>query len=207
MRLSTTAVRNFVVLVAAFALFSCSDYEYSSPEPGIIEVRLKVINNRQELLPFTRVDSVVFPAANMIMVLRTLHTTQSNGALLPVYSDLQAIRRNPDGDFYNCLTTLARDSALTLGQAYAPPEQFSGLQMVIDSPFGVDISYGFYGSFIPVTPVLPFVALQALSASIPVESGRTTRIVVALDLDRSLIQLTESYLFQPVFFISSVEIL
>ena len=126
---------------------------------------------------------------------------------LPIFSDLYAIRRNPDGDFFNALDPRARDSMTVLGASWSPPTTFTSLELVIDSPEGVFISYGFYGSFIPVNPVLPYQALRQLEATIPIESNRTTVVTVTFDLDQSLLQLTETFLFVPVFYISSVQIL
>jgi hypothetical protein len=199
MRLPSIALCIGTVL-STLVVPSCSDYEYSSPEPGILDVRLKVINNRQDLLPFSLTDSLVIPSASMFLVMKSLYAIQPDDVELPVYSDLFAIRRNPDGDFYECFSGAARDSMVILGQTYAPPELFTGLQMLIESPFSVSISYGFYSSTIFINPVLPFIGLQNMEAEIPIESGRTTRVTVALDLDRSLIQLTESFLFFPVFY-------
>jgi hypothetical protein len=79
--------------------------------------------------------------------------------------------------------------------------------MNVSAPGFVVISYGLYASVIPITVVRPYIGLQRLEASIPVESGRVTRVTVTMDLDQSLIQRTETFLYIPVFYISSVEIL
>jgi hypothetical protein len=201
-----TAARLCAVALAAFGALSCSQYEYNSPSPGILEVRLAVKNSRTDLLPFATLDSTAVSANNMVFVMKSLEAVDANEVHLPVFSDLFAIRRNPDGDVYNALDPRARDSMTVLGASWAPPQTFTSLELVIDVPEGVFISYGFYGSFIPVDPILPYQALRQLEETIPVEANRTTIVTVTFDLDQSLIQLTESFLFVPVFYISSVQI-
>jgi len=204
--LHTSAIRALAVC-CAFSVLSCEQYEYSSPDPGIIEVRLKTVNNRTDLLPFSSLDSLIFPFGSMEMGLNNLEAIQPDNIRLTVFSDLHAIRRNPDGDFFDSLGPFAKDSLLVLGQAYAPPETFTGLELTVTAPFGVVVIYGVYSSFIPVEVVRPYFALQQLTQTIPVESGRTTRVTVAFDMDASLTQLTESFFYIPVFYVSSVEIL
>jgi len=202
-----TAARLCAVAFVALGALSCSQYEYSSPSPGILEIRLAVVNSRTDLLPFAVLDSTSFNAHNLVFVMKSLEAVDANVVHLPVFSDLFAIRRNVDGDFFNALDPSARDSMTVLGATWAPPSTFTSLEMVIDVPEGVFISYGFYGSFIPIDPILPYQALRQLQATIPVEANRTTIVTVTFDLDQSLIQLTESFLFRPVFYISSVQIL
>ena len=201
-----SAARLCAVLFPVIATLSCGQYEYSSPSPGVLEVRLSVKNTRTDLLPFATLDSTAVSAHSMFFVMKSLEAVDANEVHLPIFSDLYAIRRNPDGDFFNALDPRARDSMTVLGASYAPPQQFTGLEMVVDVPEGVFISYGLYGSFIPVDPVLPFQALRQLEGNIPIEANRTTIVTVTFDLDQSLLQLTESFLFAPVFYISSVVI-
>ena len=202
-----TAARLCAVAFVALGTLSCSQYEYSSPSPGILEIRLAVVNNRTDLLPFATFDSTSVSANDLVFIMKSLEGVDANVVHLPIFSDLYAIRRNVDGDFFNALDPRARDSMTVLGATWAPPSTFTSLEMVIDVPEGVFISYGFYGSFIPIDPILPYQALRQLQATIPVEANRTTIVTVTFDLDQSLIQLTESFLFRPVFYISSVQIL
>jgi len=200
--LRTTAFRILAVFFLAITALSCSQYDYSSPDPGVIDVRLAVKHTRTDLMPFP--DSLGIYGSGMVFVMKSLEAVASNDVHLPVLSDLHAIRRNPDGDEFNALSLATRDSMTVLGSTYAPPGMFEGLELVMSPPQGVFISYGFYGSFIPVSPVLPFIGLQRLTADIPIESGRRTIVTVTFDLDGSLLQLTESFLFVPRFYISSV---
>jgi hypothetical protein len=143
----------------------------------------------------------------MTFTMTSLVAIHPGDVRLPIYSDLFAVRRNPDGDIYNCFDVRARDSLTILGQAYAPPETFTSLQMTVIAPNFVFISFGFYGSTIPVEIVRPYFATQVMPGQISVQSGRKTVVTVTFDLDQSLIQRTESFLFKPVFYVSSVEIL
>jgi hypothetical protein len=202
-----TAAHLCAAALAAFSILSCSQYEYSSTSPGVLEVRLAVKNTRTDLLPFTVFDSTQVEGSSMFFVMKSLEAVDVNEVHLPVFSDIYAIRRNPDGDFFNALEVRARDSMTVLGATWSPPQTYTSLELVIDSPSSVFISFGFYGSFIPVDPVLPYQALRQLEGMIPVESGKTTLVTVTFDLDRSLIQRTETFLFVPVFYISSVQIL
>jgi len=201
----TLACRVCAISIISLTALSCSQYEYNSPDPGVVDVRLAVKNSRTDLIPFP--DSTGLPFNGMFFVMKSLEGMAPSEVRLPIFSDLNAIRRNPDGDEYNALSAEARDSVTSLGSAYAPPGSMLGLEMVISPPEGVFISYGFYGSFIPVNAVFPFTGLQRMETEIPVTSGRVTRVTVTFDLDQSLLQLTESFLFVPVFYISSVEIL
>jgi hypothetical protein len=128
---------------------------------------------------------------------------------LPIYSDLNAIRRNPDGDEFDCLSASARDSLLVLGQTYAPPESFTGLELTISPEPFVFISQGFFSSSIIVQEIPPFQALQRLPKSsnqqlnIEVQQSRLTVVTVTLNLDSALVQRTETFGYRPHFYVSS----
>jgi len=190
-------------------ILSCEQFEYSSPEPGIIEVRLAVVNNRQALLPFASADSFGFAANFLFMNVTELSATQPGDIELPIFADLNAIRRNADGDFFNCLDTKARDSVLIIGRVYAPPEIFTGLELTIEPPQVLFISQGFYGSLIPIVQVLPVRAFQKFprggnNLNMSVEQGRVTQVTVTFDMDSSLVQRSESFDYIPYFYVSSV---
>ncbi len=198
-----------VLLALALSVLSCEQYEYSSPHPGIIEVRLAVANNRQTLLPFASSDSLGFASNFLFMNLRDLTVTQAGDIDLPIFADLSAIRRNSDGDPFNCLDVKARDSLLILGRAYAPPETFTGLKLIIEPPPNLFISQGFYGSEIPIVQVPPIQALQKFpragsNLNITVQQGRVTQVTVTFDMDTSLAQRSETFDYIPNFYISSV---
>lgn len=198
----STLFRFSIALVLSLVTLSCEQFEHSSPLPGILEVRLGVINNRQDLLPYT--------TAIFVLRLKSLEATQPGGIKLPIYSDLSAIRRNPDGDEFNCLDTQARDSLLILGQVYAPPEPFARLELTISPEQFVFISQGFFGSTIPVREIPPVQALQRLpknpsqQLNIDIQESRLTVVTVTLNLDSALVQRTETFDYRPYFYVSSI---
>ncbi|MFN0157357.1 MAG: hypothetical protein ACKVRP_04705 [Bacteroidota bacterium] len=197
------------VLAFAVVTISCEQYEYDSPLPGIIEVRLAVKNERTSLLPFSAINPVTGAQNIFMLVLDDLEVLQPGNIRLPVYSSLAAIRRPDEGDFFNSLDVAARDSNLVLGVAYAPPGTFSRVNVRVAPQPVILISYGFYEAPIFVEPRLPIQDLQSLpetgELSIPVTEGRVTRITVTFDMDRSLIQLAETFEYVPYYYISSVE--
>lgn len=195
------------LIVAAITGLSCSQFDYNSPLPGIVEIRLAVKNTRPDILEFGGIDTATGTGNFFVLNLKELEIAQANGSRLRVYSSLAAIRRDPDGDNFNTLALEARDSALVLGVVYAPPAVFSRLEMSITSTGFVIRSSG---GNIPVIEIPPFRAFQQLpeegqALSIPVTEGRTTRVTVTFDMDRSLIQRTETFDYVPHFFVSSVQ--
>lgn len=205
---SLASVRGLAaLLLAALAGLSCSQYEYDSPLPGIIEIRMSVKNNRPGILEFSGIDTTTGTGNFFILNLKDMEVIQPGGQRLRVYASLAAIRRDPDGDNFNTLSLEARDSALVLGVGYAPPGVYDRLEMSITST-GVVIRAS--GGNIPVIDLPPFIALQQLPPAdqpvvIPVTEGRTTRVNVTFDMDRSLRQRAESFDYVPYFYISSVQ--
>jgi hypothetical protein len=148
------------------------------------------------------------------MTLRSLDAVEHYPVKLPIYSDLTAIRRNPDGDFFNCLDPLARDSAFILGRVYSPPTTYTQLLFTVEvSPivFVMDVFSG-VPNIIQVRQDPTTEALQQLPAtgqsrlSVPVETDRRTVVTVTFDLDSSLVRRTEWFQYRPYFYVSSVKV-
>jgi hypothetical protein len=198
--------RSVAVLLGALAALSCEQYDYTSPYPGIIEVRLHAQNSRSLL----RFD----PANNFIMTLRSLDVIETPPVKLPIYSDLAAIRRNPDGDSYNCLDPRARDSSFVLGRVYSPPTTYSqllftvevsGLVFVTDPISGVpNLLQVHKDPTIESFRQLPSAGQPRLS--IPVQTDHKTVVTVTFDLDSSLVRRTEWFDYRPYFYVSSVTV-
>jgi hypothetical protein len=189
--------------IPSFLIFlgvsSCEQYEYTSPLPGVIEVRLRVVNNRQDLIPFG--------AGNVFSVtLRNLEVRTPTRAELPIYSNVRAIRRNPDGDVFNCLDTLARDSSIILGEAFAPPGVFSSLEVEMVPAPSLLFWNGYFSTSVNVVTSQQQTAAHLLFNHIPVEQDRHTRVTVTFDLDSSLVRREEDFEYRPRFYISSVQI-
>jgi len=196
-----------LALILAVAFLSCSDYEYSSPLPGILEVRLRVKNERPTIIPFS--DRNVFN-----IILKDFVVQRDDGAFLVLLGDLHAISRKDGGDTLNCLNFAARDSQVVLGTTYAPPGTYVSLISERSSPITHDSTlFRFDGAAyqeIPVrdkdnAPPSRF-TMMAPTPSIEVKEGKTTLVVLTLDLDASLLRRSEWFDWvAPMVFVSSVQ--
>lgn len=198
-----------LIFATVMSGISCSQYDYTSPEPGILEIRLKAKNSRQDFMPFGNNNSFFFN-------LKRLEVFRSDNVRLTVLPDLNAIRRDDDGDLFNALDTLARDSVYILGRTYAAPGDYKTIDILAQLGQGqgsfVLIS-GVLGipTFIPVTEPIPQPdALNSLprdsqTLSVRVNEGRTTRVNVMLDLDSTLVRLAESFQGDLQFYVSSIQ--
>jgi hypothetical protein len=211
----TFALRVMIGLVLTSLAISCKQYEYASPGPGILEIRLKVINSPDSLGGHR--DVIPFGPNNVFrMMLKELRAIQPGNLRMTIYSDLYAKSRRDPGDFYNVMSPLAETGDIILGQAYAPPQTFTGLDMQVY----------FYDSFVQIfggertgTILLPVVAPPPPAPSITtfyeappsprtynitINEGRKTVVYVTFDLDTAFLRRSESFEFYPAFDISSV---
>jgi hypothetical protein len=185
---------------------SCSQYEYASPLPGTLEVRLGVKNSRADLIPFSATN-------RFNVVVRSFFVEREDGAFLELLSDLQAIRRKTDGDSLNCLSLAARDSQLVVGITYAPPGRYVGIAEGIKSgsvshdPF-VFLLSGIVPTIIEVrnrSTDAPFTPSQPIP-SVTVNEGKTTIVTLTLDLDSSMPRNSEWFDWvAPYVVVSSVQ--
>ncbi len=197
---------HWLVILASVIGLSCEQYEYASPTPGILEVRFAVKNGvNANYIPFSAFDTSTGTQNRLAMIMNRLDVRQSGNVKQEIYASLSAIRRNPDGDFFNCLDVAARDSNLFLGIAYVPPGTYSELvvsasligPIVIFNPWAVNE--------IPINPLPPYVGSFTIPINATVQESRTTVVVVTLDLDQSLIQRAEDYDYRIVYYASSVQ--
>ena len=188
---------------------SCNQYDYASPTPGILEIRLKSKNSRTSFMPFSGANRFSFN-------LKSLDAIRQNGARLDVLPDLYAIRRSNDGDDFNTLDTLARDSVLVLGKVYAPPGTYVGIDIV--AQILREASYVQIAGVVPerpniipvVEPLPPPPALNSLprpgqTLSFTVSESKLTRVTVMIDLDETLIRHTEFFEVDLQFYVSSIQ--
>lgn len=203
----TIVLRLLVGAMFSVLALSCKQYEYASPLPGMLEVRLKVVNNRQDLVPFG-------PQNSYNILLRELNAIEPGNIRQPIYADLYAIRRSPDGDPINALDTLARDSSIILGEAYAPPTSFTGLNLTMNFRNSFLFFYRPPNPFpivIPVNPPPPPAPAPPTFFDIPsptpitVNESRLTVVTVTFNLDSVLLRRSEYFEFYPSFYISSVQ--
>jgi hypothetical protein len=204
-----TSFHLLLVVILTLSALSCKDYEYLSPEPGILEIRLKVTNNRQDLIPFGSSNQ-------WIVLLKDLNGLQPGGVQQRIYGDVHSIRRTPDGDPLNALDFMGRDSGLVMGAVFASPlDQFVGINFTVNFSQALSISRN--GLPIPnviqvnsPAPPAPasqtFFALpESMNLALKINSGRVTRITVGMNLDSVLVRRAESFELHPSFFISSVQ--
>jgi hypothetical protein len=191
------------ILIAVFSLqfSSCENYPYESPQPGTLEIYMGVKNSRDiTILPFG-------PTSFYPMSFTDLQARRPDATVLRIFSDLTAIRRSPE--LFNCLSEAARDSSIILGKVYAPPGDYTVLE--IRAQFGdsvlVFVPDQRFTNIFPVRDPAGVVVsdLNILSGvTIPVAEFKTTRVVVTLDLDSTLTRRTESFELHPTFYISSI---
>jgi hypothetical protein len=110
---STFALRVMIGVLLSSLAFSCKQYEYASPGPGVLEIRLRVINSpdslggNRDVIPFGPENSFRF-------MLKELRAIQTGNIRMAVYSDLFARTRRDPGDFFNVLSPLAETGDIIL---------------------------------------------------------------------------------------------
>ena len=197
------------VMLSALAL-SCKQYEYASPLPGIVEVRLKVVNSRTDFMPFG-------PFNRFGLSLKELNAVEPNGFKQPIYADLHALGRNPDGDLINMLDTIAGGGNLVLGQAYAPPGAFTGVEIRIGgfdpAVLIINAQFGFINQILvnpplppaPPTPTFYQMPEPPATTNITVSEGRLTVVTLGINLDSVLVRRSEYFEIHPSFSVLSVQ--
>lgn len=211
------------VCLSAFSL-SCKEYEYASPLPGILEIRLRAkstIDTTVVSLPLT--NRTTGTSSYLAAILAKIVARRPDGAQLELFSDLYAIRRNDKGDTVNCLGELVRDSSYVLGKSYSPPQTFTQIDLRMKPMFGIeaiklsqrlgpDTSNVFAFNFIELRQPSDFLTdLNQLPTpnqpllNIKVEEGRHTLVTITFDLDSALVRRTEWFDYRPFFYVSSVK--
>ncbi len=189
----------FSNLAAVFGLLmmnSCSQYEYTSPLPGTIDVKLHVISN-----------NIAFdPRNNFVLKVTSVEAVRAgDNARAVILEDTKAIGRTTN--VYNTLDDRARDSSLVMGEAFLPPADYIGINLliqpgervVLDGYRNIDVKTN---TDLNLTP--KFNPLLTFRRPFRIEELKTTNVVVTIDLDKSLVQLSNVYKFVPVYFISSI---
>ncbi len=168
----------------------CTQYDYSSPLPGVIEVRLKTISNN---IPFD-------PLNNYVIKVSQINAVRSDGAQIVIFEDLKAIQRTTN--VYNTLDVRARDSALIIGQTYVPPGEYIGILVAVEPAASV-IRDGY--RIIPVELPSPPGQVLGFPSHYDVREDQVTRIKLAINLDSTLVQRANSYQFRPYYYVSGIE--
>lgn len=185
-------LRSLSLVIALLMLvnLSCKQDELGSPLPGIIEVRLKTISN----------DILFSPDNNFVLKVSSVEAIRSDGARVVIYEDLRAIKRT--SNIYNTLDPRARDSAIVMGQTYAPPASYRGINIQIEPASSVILD-GY--RIIDVERPEAFNATLQFRSPFSVTELQTTGLVLTVDLDSTLQKKANSYLFQPIYYISSIK--
>lgn len=185
MRILILCLLSIILLVAG-----CEQYQYASPSPGTLEVRLR-----------TKSENVPYNSLNLfIMELTDLRAVRADSAKLEVYQDLMSINRSSPTDF-NAFDSSAYDSEMVLGEAYAPPGNYVGLDLIAQ-PVGQVVLDGY--RYIPVDVAPDFQTLALLRSPFKVNQSGTTIITVTFEVDSSLTKGAESFHYNPDFYISSI---
>ena len=173
----------FVVAVAGIVFSSGCQYDYVSPLPGIINVRLRT---KSENLEFS-------PLNNFVLKVTTVEAVRNDRARAVIYEDTKAIGRTTN--VYNTLDVRARDSNIVMGEAYLPPGDYIGVNLLIQP--GESVVLDGY-RIIPVVTPESFDALLAFRQNFKIQEGVTTKIVVTIDLDNALLKGANNYYFSTL---------
>jgi hypothetical protein len=190
-RLYRSGVFGIIALLAIFLTSSCQ-YDYSSPQPGIVQVRLKTIS---ENIPFTELN-------NFIIEFSLIEAVRNDGSRASIYEDRSAIDTKPLG--INVLDFRARDSILIVGESYLPPGEYSGIKFTIKPNRFLTLNGYQIISVIPVG-FSSSSALIYLPKPFKVDEYRLTAATIEFDLDQTLSKGAFDYLFVPHYKISSIK--
>ena len=185
----------FPLLVLALNLHC--QYDYSSPLPGLIDIRLHTISDSSR---------IAFGPQNIfVLKITEVNAQRSDLALARVYGDIKAIKRLTG--IYNTLDARAEDSSLVIGQADLPPGDYIGILMII-APGSTAILDGYRSITVETPP--EFDPTLSFQRPFKISEQRTTRIVLTINLDSSLVKEAvgyppDTFLFTPSYYISSVQ--
>ena len=190
----STAVFCGVFGIVLLLNFGCDQYNYVSPSPGIVELLFRTKSNE---ITFSPLNSFILTIPQ-----NGVQARREDGALLQINEDVFAIARKQAS--YNILQPEARDSILVLGEAFAPPGNYSGIEIQF-TPGGYVILDGY--RTIPVFAVNSNGGSYDLNFQRPftIASVETTYVTLTIDLDQSLVKGAENYYFLPYYNISSIE--
>jgi hypothetical protein len=183
-----TVLPALIILLALAPGLGCEP-EYSSPWPGVLEVRMKTVSNE---IPFTPLNNFVLTVSEVIAI-------RDDDVRVIIYPDLQAIERKPTK--LNTLDFRAQDSILIIGQTYVPPASYKGIDLLLEPAENVILD-GY--RFIRVEREADFDPRLRFRSPFDVAEAVTTIITLEVDLDSTLFEKANSYLFTPHYSISSI---
>ena len=174
------AVSLLVILYAS----GCSQYDYNSPQPGTLEIRL---HTQSTNIPFDTLN-------NYILKVDQIEAVRDDGARASIYSDVKAIGRTSSN--YNTLDFRAEDSSLVMGAAYLPPGNYVGVNFLVLA--GTQVILDGYRIIQVIIPSgLARGQLIKFRRNFHIDELTTTRMVVTIDLDSTLFQGADRYYYLP----------
>ncbi|MBM4166022.1 MAG: hypothetical protein FJ218_03770 [Ignavibacteria bacterium] len=190
----------FSVLIFSFLFFGCEE-NFRSPQPGILEIRVKAITS------LYRSSHPIYRNGLSVM-LNNVAAIRNDDAILQVYSDIRSTKRYPS--LIDLLDTLALDSSLILGQTYTPTGEYKRVNVNL-APIGFSFFNGYQNQFIPVIDIREAgQEVLYLLQNFTVNEMKKTVVTISVDIDssviRSVVDGMDVFLFQPKFWISSVKV-
>jgi hypothetical protein len=190
----------FCSLVSTLVLLSmsCSQYDYSSPLPGIVEVRLHTIVDTTKI-SFS-------PLNNFTLNIAQMWAFRSDGARAEIVADLKALTQTQSGGSstrsFNTLDYRAADSSLIMGETYLPPGNYTAVFVQKAQPGKYVVLDGYRD-----IPIVNDSIEQDLLFRRPftITEGHHTKIVLTINLDSSLVRLADQFYFNPLYYISSIQ--
>jgi hypothetical protein len=180
-----------ILLLPILTNIGCQ-YDYTSPLPGIIEIRLKTISDT------TQIDFL--PLNSFTLTISQQMALRSNKSEVQMYSDIKAFETKPI--IVNTLNPQARDSMLVIAQTYAPPDEYIGVDVLLQ-PAEEVILRGY--QVIDVLTGEGFNALLSFRKPFHVTEGKQTTITLTIDLSKSLQKGAFTYTFVPYYEITSIQ--
>src|ERR1051326_2493721 len=173
---------SFILFPVSILLLSVScQYDYSSPLPGLVDIRLHTISDS---------GRIAFRALKTFVLKITRATA---------FRHDHAVKNQTV--IYNTLDFHAEDSSLVVGQADIPPGDYLGVLMLIQP--GPSVILDGYRN-ISVSTLPDFDPTLSFIKSFKINEQKTTRIVLTINLDSSLVKRADTFLFKPYYYISSI---
>lgn len=184
------------IIAVVFIFFSINcQYEYESPQPGILEINL---GTHSIGIPFFWVNFQGDTGTNSFEIsIASLKAIRSDGAQVVIFSDNNAIEAKTM--IVNTLDFRAHDSSLVIGQAFVPPGDYTSVLMLIEPKTEVILN-----GYQNITVERPeyYNPLLTFKKNFRVNEGQMTKILLTIDLDKSLIRGAFGYTFSPSYDIS-----
>ena len=188
------AVAYLFIPIVIVIFSSCQQYEYASPAPGTVSLRLRSY--------YTQFDTL-FSDNNFTLKVTEIKAVRSDGILANVYEDVKSI--GPTPDIYNVLGRDAYDSVLVIGEYPLPPGDYRGLILKVE-PGPRVILDGYRSIPVEKLPSPLYSATVIINQGYRIEEARVTSLVITVDLDVTLSKLAYSFQYVPRYFISSESI-